>query len=101
MADEKITVPSILSVNIIFLTITAIYLCIKVMMGQNLMLSAVYLIVILFTQYLYNMWIILGTHKTSDTTMALTSLIFWIIFVVLYFIINMGFYTKGYGGVEY
>jgi len=91
MADEKITVPSILSVNIIFLTITAIYLCIKAMMGQNLMLSAVYLIVILFTQYLYNMWIILGTHKTSDTTMALTSLIFWIIFVVLYFIINMGF----------
>jgi len=93
MADENITVPSLLSVNIIFLTITAIYLCIKAMMGPtpSLVLSAVYLIVILFTQYLYNMWIILGTHKTSDTTMALTSLIFWIIFVVLYCIINMGF----------
>ena len=91
MTDEKITVPSILSINIIFITITSLYLCIKVMMGQNMMLSAVYLIVILFTQYLYNMWIILGTHKTSNTTMALTSLIFWIIFVVLYFIINMGF----------
>jgi hypothetical protein len=91
MVDEKITVPSILSINIIFLCITAGYLCIKAFMGQNIMLSAVYLIVILFTQYLYNMWIILGTHKTSDTTMALTSLIFWIIFVVLYIIINMGF----------
>ena len=91
MVDEKITVPSILSINIIFLSITAIYLCLKAIMSPNIMLAAAYLIVIVFTQYLYNMWIILGTHKTSDTTMALTSLIFWIIFVVLYIIINMGF----------
>ena len=87
MTDEKITVPSILSINIIFITITSLYLCIKVMMGQNMMLSAVYLIVILFTQYLYNMWIILGTHKTSDTTMALTSLIFWIKVILYFFLI--------------
>jgi hypothetical protein len=91
MTDEKITVPSILSINIIFLTITAIYLGIKSMMPDNSMLSAAYLIIVLFTQYFYNMWIILGTHKTTDTTMALTSLIFWVIFVVLYIIINMGF----------
>jgi hypothetical protein len=94
MTDENITVPSILSINIIFLTITAIYLGIKAMMGQDMpsmMLGAAYLIIILFTQYFYNMWIILGTHKTSDTSMALTSLIFWVIFVVLYIIINIGF----------
>jgi len=91
MADKDITVPSLLSVNIIFIAITSVYLCVKLLMGDNLMLGGFYLVLILFTQYLYNMWIILGTHKTSDTAMALTSLVFWVIFVLIYFIINMGF----------
>ena len=91
MVDKDITVPSLLGINIIFICITVIYLCIKLFMGNTLMLGISYIIVVVFTQYLYNMWIILATHKNSNTTIALSSLVFWVIFIVIYFIINIGF----------
>jgi hypothetical protein len=93
MADENIIVPSLTSVNIIFIAITAIYLCVKFTMESknNWMIIISYLIIVLFTQYLYNVWIILGTFKTSNTSLALTSMVFWGIFILIYFIINFAF----------
>lgn len=94
MGDDNISVPGLFVVNLTFISITVMYLCVKIAFAtdqNNLMVAGSYLLVVLFTQYLYNMWIILGTHKTSNTTMALSSMIFWVVFIIIYFIINMGF----------
>jgi len=83
--------PNILAVSTIFIGITITYLVAKYMMQtEGTILGICYIAAVLAFQYFFNMWAMLSIHKDTSVSNGLTSLSFWITFIIIYLIINIG-----------
>ena len=83
--------PNILAVSILFIGITIIYLVAKYMMQTDgTILGLCYIAAVLAFQYFFNMWAMLEIHKDTNVSNGLMSLSFWITFIIIYLIINIG-----------
>jgi len=83
--------PNILAVSAIFIGITVAYLMAKYMMqAEGSILGLCYIAAVLAFQYFFNMWAMLSIHKDTSISSGLMSLSFWITFIIIYLIINIG-----------
>tara|TARA_Y100000741_G_C18262435_1_gene560998 strand:+ start:1948 stop:2805 length:858 start_codon:yes stop_codon:yes gene_type:complete len=83
--------PNILAVSAIFIGITVAYLIAKYMMqAEGSILGLCYIAAVLAFQYFFNMWAMLSIHKDTSVSSGLMSLSFWITFIIIYLIINIG-----------
>ena len=83
--------PNILAVSAIFIGITVAYLMAKYMMqAEGSILGLCYIAAVLAFQYFFNMWAMLSIHKDTSVSSGLMSLSFWITFIIIYLIINIG-----------
>ena len=85
--------PNITAVMVIFIAITIAYIIAKYVMfpSSGGFLGLGYITVVLIFQYFFNMWTMLGVHQNSNSYVGLASLSIWAVFIILYFIINLGF----------
>ena len=83
--------PNILAISIIFIGITITYLVAKyIMQSEATILGLCYIATVLAFQYFFNMWAMLSIHKDTSVSNGLMSLSFWITFIIIYLIINIG-----------
>tara|TARA_A100001015_G_scaffold115682_1_gene128460 strand:+ start:695 stop:1546 length:852 start_codon:yes stop_codon:yes gene_type:complete len=83
--------PNIFAVSVIFIGITISYLIAKYMMqSEGTILGLCYIGAVLAFQYFFNMWAMLSIHKDTNVSNGLISLTFWITFIIIYLIINIG-----------
>ena len=83
--------PNILAVSALFIGITIAYLMAKYMMqSTSSILGLCYIAAVLAFQYFFNMWAMLSIHKDTTVMNGLISLSFWVTFIIIYLIINIG-----------
>lgn len=83
--------PNILAVSVIFIGITIAYLIAKYMMeSTGSILGLCYIAAVLAFQYFFNMWAMLSMNNSATVFNGLISLSFWITFIIIYLIINIG-----------
>ena len=60
------------------------------MQSQGSILGLCYIATVLAFQYFFNMWAMLSMHKDTNVLNGFISLTFWITFIIIYLIINIG-----------